>query len=69
MKKTTVYLPDDLKENLTRVARERGVAEAEVIRDAIVAAVGRPAPRAGLFASQEAYADRVDELLAGFGDR
>ncbi len=69
MRKTTVYLPDDLKEHLARVARERGVAEAEVIRDAIAAAVSRPAPRAGLFASDEVYADRVDELLQGFGDR
>jgi predicted transcriptional regulator len=69
MKKTTVYLPDDLKDDLTRVARERGVAEAEVIRDAVAAAVGRPAPRAGIFASDEAFAERVDELLEGFGER
>jgi predicted transcriptional regulator len=69
MKKTTVYLPDDLKEILTRFARERGVAEAEVIRDAIATAVSRPKPRAGLFASPEPYAERVDELLAGFGER
>jgi Ribbon-helix-helix protein, copG family len=69
VKKTTVYVPDDLKEALTRVARERGVAEAEVIRQAIAAAVSRPAPRGGLFASDRLSADRVDEDLVGFGER
>jgi predicted transcriptional regulator len=69
MKETTVYLPDDLKDDLTRVARQRGVAEAEVIRDAVAAAVSRPAPRAGIFASDEPFAERVDELLEGFGER
>jgi len=46
-----VYLPDDLKAQLKRVARSRGVSEATVIRDAIRAAVTqtRPAPRGGLF--------------------
>jgi hypothetical protein len=52
-----------------RAARQRGVAEAEVIRTAIAAAVGRPAPRPGLFASDEPFAARVDDLLAGFGER
>jgi hypothetical protein len=54
-----------------RSARTRGVSEATVIRDSIRAAVGsgRPRPRAGLFASGDPMADRVDELLAGFGER
>lgn len=69
MERTTVYLPADLKEAVAREARHRGIAEAEVIREAIAAAVSRPAPRADLFASDEAFADRADELLAGFGDR
>jgi len=69
MHKTTLYLPADLKEAVEREARQRGIAEAEVIREAIAAAVSRPAPRAGLFASDSAFADRADELLAGFGDR
>jgi hypothetical protein len=67
--KTTVYLPADLKAALAREARQRGVAEAEVIRAAIAAAVRRPEPRAGLFASGAPFADRADELLARFGDR
>ncbi len=69
MVKTTLYLPDDLKEAVVREARHRGIAEAEVIREAIAAAVSRPAPRAGVFASDEAFAARADEFLAGFGDR
>jgi predicted transcriptional regulator len=68
IQKTTVYLPDDLKAALARTARQRGVAEAQVIREAIADAVDRPAPRAGLFTG-EPFADRVDELLSGFGER
>ena len=66
--KTTVYLPDDLKAQLKRVARSRGVT---VIRDAIRAAVTqtRPAPRGGLFEGTEPIAARADELLKGFGER
>jgi len=69
MNKTTVYLPDELKNAVSRAARERGVAEAEIIREAIQAAVTRPAPRGGLFETDEAFAERSDELLAGFGER
>jgi hypothetical protein len=69
VRKTTLYLPDGLKGAVEREARRRGIAEAEVIREAIARAIARPAPRAGLFASEEPLAARVDELLAGFGDR
>lgn len=69
MQKTTLYLPHDLKAAVERQARQRGVAEAQVIREAISAAVVRPAPRAGLFESKERLASRVDELLEGFGER
>jgi hypothetical protein len=31
--------------------------------------VDRPTPRAGLFASDEPFAARADELLQGFGER
>lgn len=66
--KTTVYLPDDLKTALENEARRRGTSEAQVIRDAISAAVARPRPRAG-FVDADPIADRADELLAGFGER
>ncbi len=68
MQKTTVYLPDSLKAGVTREARRRGVAEAEVIRSAIAAAVNRPKPRGGLFASDKPMAEHVDALLPGFGE-
>jgi predicted transcriptional regulator len=67
MRKTTVYLPEDLKMALEREAQHRGVTEAEVIRQAIAAVVERPTPTEGLFASEEPIASRSDELLAGFG--
>jgi hypothetical protein len=59
--KTTVYLPADLKAALAREAEHRGVAEAELIRATVAAAVHRPAPHAGLFESDEPFAERVEE--------
>jgi len=69
MQKTTLYLPAELKAAVKRQAQSRGIAEAQVIREAISAAVVRPAPRAGLFETREPIASRVDELLSGFGER
>jgi len=71
MDKTTIYLPTELKSAIKRVARQRGVSEAEVIRDAIRDAVGddRPRPRGGLFASRSPIAREADEHLPGFGER
>jgi hypothetical protein len=68
MRKTTVYLPDDLKSALEREATLRGVSEAELIRAALADAVRRPRPLPGLFRS-EPFADRADDLLPGFGER
>jgi len=71
MYKTTVYLPDDLKSELERVAKESGLSEAELIREGIRLAISRhvpPEPRAGIFDSGDpGLSERVDELLAGFG--
>lgn len=66
-----MYLPPDLKLAIRRVARRRGVSEAEVIRDSIKGAVGdeRPQPRGGLFASGRPIARDADDHLAGFGER
>lgn len=66
--KTTIYLPDDLKASVENEARRRGLSEAEVIRQAVAQAVRRPRPRAGII-DVEPLAERVDELLAGFGER
>jgi plasmid stability protein len=70
MNKTTVYLPDDLKAAVRRAAADRGVSEAEVIRESVRAGVGtaRPRPRGGLFSSDDLISERVDDLLEGFGD-
>ncbi len=73
MKKTTVYLPDDLKATLERVALAEGRSEAELIRAALhdkVAALSRPRPRVPLWPNgfgDPKVAERVDELLDGFG--
>lgn len=69
MIKTTVYLTAQQKRGLEEEARRRGTSEAELIRSAVDAAVTRPAPRAGLFHGDDEVADRVDELLDGFGQR
>lgn len=74
MKKTTVYLPAELKSTLERMATEEGRSEAEIIRTAIQNAVDRrqrPLPRIPLFdlgPEDPTAAERVDELLAGFGE-
>jgi hypothetical protein len=71
MEKTTLYLPPELKAAIKRVANERGVSEAEVIRESLRAAVGstRPAPRGGLFASGAPIARQADQHLVGFGEQ
>jgi len=73
MKKTTVYLPDDLKAALVRAAAAEGCSEAEMIRSAVqekVSAVTPPRPRVPLWPEgfgDATIAERVDDLLDGFG--
>jgi hypothetical protein len=73
MHKTTVYLHDDLKRELERVAAETGRSEAAIIREGVRLAVTQyapPVPHFGTFDSGDpSLADRVDELLAGFGEQ
>jgi hypothetical protein len=69
--RTTVYLPDELKAAVERLAGERGTSEAEVIREAIrtLATSERPAPTLPLFSSGDpTMSERVDELMKGFGE-
>ena len=73
MKKTTLYLPDELKAALERAAAAQGLSEAEIIRQAVryfTDSLQRPRPRLPLFDSGDpTLADRVDEELAkGFGE-
>jgi hypothetical protein len=71
MKKTTLYLPEDLKAQIERLAAATQRSEAEVIRTALALYVeeSRPEPRFGLFSSgRPDLAERTDEILAdGFG--
>lgn len=71
MVKTTVYLPDDLKRALERVASETGRTEADLIREGIRLAVVRqqpPPPTIGILVSDDpTFAQHVDEHLASFG--
>jgi hypothetical protein len=73
MEKTTVYLTAELKRALERAARMSGRSEAELVRQGIAlvtAESNRPAPKLPLFDSgQPDLAERVDELLVGFGER
>ncbi len=72
MQKTTVYIPEDVKRALARVAAARGVSEAELIRQALrvlTAEAAPPRPRLPLFKSgKPGLAERVDEALEGFGE-
>jgi hypothetical protein len=72
MKKTTVYLPEDLKSALGRIATERGRSEAELIRQAIrdlVQDAEPPRPRWPLCSSGDpTLARRFEEELRGFGE-
>lgn len=72
MKRTTVYLPDDLKAALERTAAAQGKSEAEIVRSALAAATEKhayPPPTLPLFESGDStLAERVEEeLAAGFG--
>lgn len=74
IKKTTLYLPDDLKAALERAAAERGTSEAEVVREALrslVNRIERPRPRVPLTGAglgEATIAERSEELLSGFGE-
>ncbi len=72
MQKTTVYIPEDVKRALSRVAAARGISEAELIREAVrihTLQAAPPRPRLPLFKSgKPRLAEGVDEALAGFGE-
>ncbi|WP_308799575.1 ribbon-helix-helix domain-containing protein [Agromyces silvae] len=69
MAKTTLNLPDELKRAIEHEAIRKGTSEAEVIRHALRLTLCKnvPRPQGGVFAGREPIADRVDELLDGFG--
>ena len=74
VKRTTIYLPDELKARLEAAARVQGRTEADVIREALAQALDeQSAPRPRLPLTEPTgettnWAERVDELLEeGFG--
>ena len=72
MKRTTLYLTDELRRGIEELAVRRQQSEAQVLRDAIAAYlldVGSQRPRlTPLFDIPETLSGRVDDLLAeGFG--
>lgn len=74
VKRTTIYLPDDLKARLEATARAEGRTEADVIREALANALEQRVSRRPQLplteptGEQTNWADRVDEHLdAGFG--
>ncbi len=70
VRRTTVYLPDELKAALARTAQVTGRSEAELIREGVRRVTeerSSPQPRA-LFSSGDAdLAENVDRHLEGFG--
>ena len=53
-----------------RAAAERGVSEAEIVRESIRLSVGgvRPRPQGALYSSGQPIARDSEELLVGFGE-
>lgn len=71
VKRTTIYLPEDLKRSLARAAHEEKRTEADLIREGIERLLQsrRPEPRIPLFKSGKPdLAENVDRLLDGFGE-
>jgi ribbon-helix-helix CopG family protein len=75
MVKTTVYLPDDLKQRLEAASQVSGQSEATIIRSALEGwletLLPRPMPHWGtLTFGDPGLPAKVDDLLAeGFGER
>jgi hypothetical protein len=74
-KKTTLYLDEEDYRRLKQIARSRGKAPAQLVREAVAEYTVRHAPRrtprsVGAFKSgRRDLSTRVEELLAGFGER
>ena len=72
VRRTTIYLPDEMKSEIEREAARRGVTEAEVIRAAVNAHIETRStrrPQLPVFPEGlgEEIGTRVDELLEGMG--
>ena len=70
MHKTTLYLEDEVRARIARIAKETGRSQAGLIRDALRAFfIQRKKPRSiGLGKGGLGLSDRAEELLEGFGE-
>jgi len=73
MVKTSVYLPDELKDRLAQAAEVSGESEATIIRSALehwLASMLRPRSKmiGSLDFGDPLFAENVDEHLDGFGE-
>lgn len=74
MKRTTIYLPEEMKGRLETEAARRHVTEAELIRRAVDNELRRTEMRGGLFASDggpygsDLRRDNREQWLEGFGE-
>ncbi len=70
MKRTTVYLPEELKARLEAEASKRGVSEAEIIREAVDKEMRRSRSFAGIVtgATGGVTSENLHEHMEGFGE-
>jgi plasmid stability protein len=72
MVKTTLYLPESLKGALARRAQIEGRSEADIVREAVEAALAPyqgVEPTLPLFSSADLTSERTEDLLSDFGVR
>ena len=73
VKRTTIYLPDEMKAAVEREAARRGVTEAEVILDSVetsLATSEQPKPQLPVFPDGlgEDIAGQTEKILESYGD-
>ena len=71
MKRTTIYLPDELKARLEAAAKRRGVTEAEIVRRAVDKELTRGLQGAGIITDPlpDGVSGRnLHEHMEGFGE-
>jgi predicted transcriptional regulator len=71
VKRTTIYLPEDMKSRLEREAARRQITEAELIRRAVDNELHRRAPRGGIISGgpeDGITGANLHEHMEGFGE-
>lgn len=72
MVKTTLYLPESVKRGIERLAQDRGLSEAEIIRESLARSIAEspPRPRGAVVAlGDNGSIDwNSDDPMLGFGE-